>query len=539
MERITNIFRTLDEVLKKELINFFDNIQSHYLEVFKQQNINLNQIIESNEKYLEDPILEKIVNLINSFLLEIKVSSDEIKTFKQVIYDYIIKYDLHFSNYNTIFEFLRKRYVNVIILKLILDYLFNLDEKLINNSHIRELLPENFLEKLNQIRGNLNIEKSELKFINNNNIDLNFLIEEFCSNLEEKKEVKDLDILARLRQAREANLEIIDNISSNGMEKINNDLTKIEDIKIKSTTVVIESPKRLYFEHFGDLPTINNNSIPRLNINLKNILEFDFIENIKLFDLENLYYYVNIQKILGNIQSISKEGIINFLRNYINGTVFSTSRFHVPNPISNVHGLSIISELNMTNMVDFIDLLDIEMFFEDELEHFVLEKLFLNLHSLLGLMYLKKIGCEISDKSHLITPLKKINILNLEKRNLPLDILCQLTSIKLLDKEHDLTVFKKPYIHILKREMRPNCLVNDCLMDSIRTLIIFDLLELKIEESQVISDLLTRIFKNAHLFFDFKPTDTFSWRNDQLALKIELRTFFWYLILMLQFSEYF
>ncbi|MHA1678792.1 MAG: hypothetical protein ACTSW3_08450, partial [Promethearchaeota archaeon] len=93
MERITNIFRTLDEVLKKELINFFDNIQSHYLEVFKQQNINLNQIIESNEKYLEDPILEKIVNLINSFLLEIKVSSDEIKTFKQVINDYIIKYD--------------------------------------------------------------------------------------------------------------------------------------------------------------------------------------------------------------------------------------------------------------------------------------------------------------------------------------------------------------------------------------------------------------------------------------------------------------
>ncbi|MHA1328138.1 MAG: hypothetical protein ACTSRH_12585, partial [Promethearchaeota archaeon] len=93
MERITNIFRTLDEVLKKELINFFDNIQSHYLEVFKQQNINLNQIIESNEKYLEDLILEKIVNLINSFLLEIKVSSDEIKTFKQVINDYIIKYD--------------------------------------------------------------------------------------------------------------------------------------------------------------------------------------------------------------------------------------------------------------------------------------------------------------------------------------------------------------------------------------------------------------------------------------------------------------
>ncbi|MHA1196254.1 MAG: hypothetical protein ACTSSM_09175, partial [Promethearchaeota archaeon] len=114
--------------MKKELINFFDNIQSHYLEVFKQQNINLNQIIESNEKYLEDLILEKIVNLINSFLLEIKVSSDEIKTFKQVINDYIIKYDLHFSNYSTIFEFLRKRYVNVIILKLILDYLFNLDE---------------------------------------------------------------------------------------------------------------------------------------------------------------------------------------------------------------------------------------------------------------------------------------------------------------------------------------------------------------------------------------------------------------------------
>ncbi|GAI01110.1 unnamed protein product, partial [marine sediment metagenome] len=95
-------------------------------------------------------------------------------------------------------------------------------------------------------------------------------------------------------------------------------------------------------------------------------------------DLENLYYAINIFKMLGEELQVEPGYVENIVSNFISGKVFSTGRYHKPSPITIYHGLSVLSELEVLNNSELVDLLDIEMFLENELSPFIPEKLSLN-----------------------------------------------------------------------------------------------------------------------------------------------------------------
>jgi hypothetical protein len=168
------------------------------------------------------------------------------------------------------------------------------------------------------------------------------------------------------------------------------------------------------------------------------------------------------------------------------------------------------------------------MFLETELKPYFPEKLHLNCYSLLGLKILQKCGVSIMDKSHLIEAQLKLTIGDFETKELPSDLLSQLTILKLLNNQVDLNIFQNPFKEALKQLISEKSgLINDNITDSVRVLLIFDMLGVRTEESFFLNNLINTIISQLNLFQD---SGIFNWRSDKIALKAELRMLFWVLI---------
>ncbi|MFW9948487.1 MAG: hypothetical protein ACFFDX_16800, partial [Candidatus Odinarchaeota archaeon] len=217
---------------------------------------------------------------------------------------------------------------------------------------------------------------------------------------------------------------------------------------------------------------------------------------------------------------------------------FSTGKYHKPNPISNFFGLCILSELGSINQTEVIDPLDIEMFLENELKNFLPEKTSLNFFTLLSLKILERNGGIIVDKSNLIKPSIEFNLINLERKNFPADMLYHIGLLKMIDKDINLNAFKNPYNTEIKKLISPTGFINNNLTDTARALLIYDLLELRTDEFATINTLLNNVISCFNFFekADFK--EDFNWMNNKLAFKVELRMLFWTLLAFLQFSDY-
>ncbi|GAH31511.1 unnamed protein product, partial [marine sediment metagenome] len=143
------------------------------------------------------------------------------------------------------------------------------------------------------------------------------------------------------------------------------------------------------------------------------------------------------------------------------------------NPISIYHGLSILLELDLLNAFEVVDLLDIEMFLENELNKifYKSEKVALNFFTILSLKLLEKSGGIITTKSHLIEPLANLDLFNLEGFKLSTDMFFYLSLLRLLDNNIDLNNLQAPYVAELEKQILPNGSVNDNITDTARTLL--------------------------------------------------------------------
>ena len=224
----------------------------------------------------------------------------------------------------------------------------------------------------------------------------------------------------------------------------------------------------------------------------------------------------------------------NIISNYVNGGVFSTGRYHIPNPISIYYGLSILREFNMLNNGEIIDLLDIEMFLENELTNFVPEKIVLHFFTILCFKMLEKNGGSITDKKYLIDPLTKVDVFNLEGFKPASDIFFFLGLMRLLDSHIDFSNFREPYLHELKNAVASNGSLNESITETARALLSLQLLNLKDKELNIISGFVNFLNQNLNMFKDESSLNDFDWKNDKIAFKIELRMGFWLLLALSQ-----
>ncbi|MGV9205188.1 MAG: hypothetical protein ACOC44_14345, partial [Promethearchaeia archaeon] len=484
------------------------------------------------------------------------------------------------------------------LLWLLIEYLIDRDTSKIENLDLFDLLPRNFISKLDQFKDQfitstklkrlINQEMSNLEeYINPSNLEptsKEFAIEEekVKETLVEEKEGRDEGILEQLKLAKQENIaslkKSIKSSISGGITKsaetsevaqIQEETEKVMTTEFSEETLpsqVDQSPspppeestqtdsrqhveeiseqkmetldteamlikKSGYFlDYFGEFPEVDASNLEDFKINRLNLIT-SRDNNPSFLDLQNLYYYISILKMLNVDLPFPEEKINSLLEEYTENGLFVSKPKAASDPISIFYGLSILSEYNVLNKTDIIDVLEIEMFLEGELSKFIPEKLHLNFYTLLGLKILEKHGSVITPKSNLSNPLLNLKVREFENYNPPLDLFEKISLIKLLDPSADLSHFKGLYTNELKKAiLSSEKKINSTISDAARTFLTLKLLDLSKQEFKLMQNLREYISTKTEYFGQEDMQQEFNWKADMHAYKVELRMLYWALI---------
>ena len=526
MDEIVNIVTEILDFLKDDVYTLYKIYESYIRDLIISKKVNVSAIINNEKEEEVNSTIFQIISATNSAFITIGVSKNKITSNQILFQDYFLSKRRIFTDYLSFLQLGLKDYINMHLFITILEYIIDMENKILENLDLFDLLPRGFLSNLKILRKKIvisEINKKRLKKFYNkietyfNPSNLTFKLKKFEIQ-ESKEEVSEDSILKRLHDARMDNIEVLQQPIS----------------RERGEGSIYQDESQSLLSDFLDFPTVNQSIIGKLSIDAKQLIKFvkstpDFL------DLENLFYGINILKMLGVRNQFETGYINNIMSNYVNGGIFSTGMYHIPNPVSVFYGLSILFELNTLNNGEIIDLLDIEMFLENELTNFVPEKIVLNFFTILCFKMLEKNGGTITDKKYLIDPLTKVDVFNLEGFKPASDIYFFLCLMRLLDPHIDFSNFREPYLQELKDNISSNGSLNESITETARGLLSLQLLGLKDKELNIISGFVSFLNQNLNMFKDESSLNEFDWKNDKIAFKIELRMGFWLLLALSQY----
>lgn len=556
MEDIQNFLNKFLKMVKIEVFDYYDRSQSYLKDLISYKNVNLKkQTKDENEEILKET-LEKILKAIKTGLNTIGVPIHNITMVQTTFLNDIHKKGNVIDSYGSYLELYFKDYINPILFTIIIEYLFDIEVQKFENLKLFKLIPHNFIGKLNVFKEK-NIATSEVRsyFIQNNFDDvLDFtkltlkkgksqinIIDKERSPLESEKGKKSVtDILTRLEKAKMNSIERLKS-PKNKIIKIDTEILPSKPQpenkplpQPKLALPTIEQKKRA-LDYLTILPIVNPELAQKFNIDIGNLLNSRVI-NPDLLDLENLYYYISILKMLRIEFPYTFIEIKEILKKYVRDKIFSSSTDSFPDSINIFHGLSILNEFNLITNSNIIDIDKTEKFLKSKLKIFVPEKLKMNYYTLLSLIILENSEFIKENEEDYLNRISKLNILSLENSNPISDIYHIVAFIKLLDKSANLPEFKTKYLNELKTTLNSQPSSNSLITETAKTLLLLDFLDVKNQETILVSHLLKEVITTT-IFFNLESLDIdFNWRNDKLAYKIELKMVFWILLACSQYS---
>ncbi|KKN33394.1 hypothetical protein LCGC14_0804250 [marine sediment metagenome] len=556
MEDIQNFLNKFLKMVKIEVFDYYDRSQSYLKDLISYKNVNLKkQTKDENEEILKET-LEKILKAIKTGLNTIGVPIHNITMVQTTFLNDIHKKGNVIDSYGSYLELYFKDYINPILFTIIIEYIFDIEVQKFENLKLFKLIPHNFIGKLNVFKEK-NIATSEVRsyFIQNNFDDvLDFtkltlkkgksqinIIDKERSPLESEKGKKSVtDILTRLEKAKMNSIERLKS-PKNKIIKID---TEILPSKPQPENKPLPQPKlalptieqnKKALNYLTILPIVNPDLAQKFNIDIGNLLNSRVI-NPDLLDLENLYYYISILKMLRIEFPYTFIEIKEILKKYVRDKIFSSSTDSFPDSINIFHGLSILNEFNLITNSNIIDIDKTEKFLKSKLKIFVPEKLKMNYYTLLSLIILENSEFIKENEEDYLNRISKLNILSLENSNPISDIYHIVAFIKLLDKSANLPEFKTKYLNELKTTLNSQPSSNSLITETAKTLLLLDFLDVKNQETILVSHLLKEVITTT-IFFNLESLDIdFNWRNDKLAYKIELKMVFWILLACSQYS---
>lgn len=541
MEQVNFFLSNFCLTYQSEVIEYLKKCHAYIKDLLSFKKISIYIKLSEQTEFQIQETIKNIIASTNSALNTIGIPIEELVPtefiFENIYTESLSKY----TNYDEFYEYELKEYVNRYLFVSLIEYIVEVDKNKVENLDLFDLLPSKFKKKLIHYRKKNPISSEEkevlldvLEHINNyiNLKSITIILGSFNNSAEVEQEK---DIIDQLKVAKDSTLNLMQTPYESRIEKQRLD-KDIEDLK--GAMRALQEGGTTFAHYFGNFTQLSPDLIKQFKINSQN-LKKSIENNPEFLDLENLFYIISITKMVGTEIKFSKSEILEYIKPHINARVFSSSIYHKANPISNAYGLSILSELNFINNTEIVDLLDIEMFLENEFTSFIPEKLLLNFYSLVALKLLEKRGNIITDKNDLLKELISLDVSTFPEKNVPLDMLCHLASIKLIQESRDVTRLKEAYYNELKDSLEQDGSIKHNLTDSARALIVLKLLELESPNDEVISRLINFIKKN-NTFFQTDPSNNlFNWQNDFLAFKVELRMLFWVCLALSQFEDFF
>ncbi|MHA2006792.1 MAG: hypothetical protein ACXABO_04595 [Promethearchaeota archaeon] len=576
MEIYLNFLTDFLTSLRNEVLEYYNSVHLYLKDLVSYKNIDLKKNLkEESEEILQDTIL-KIIKAIKTGLNTIGVSINKLSDTQDTYLEKIKEIQGSIPNYNTYLELYLNDHINKLLFEILMEYLYDVDVDKIKTLNLFKLITQNFNKKLQQfkeikilatnIRNEISIQGIE-EYLNFS--DLTIKIELMKVNPKKKatlpvnKEIKTLDkrekkseeqdILTQLQNAKNDFIETLktpkrdlikSTIQQQEKNANKNDLIKIEkegpltpSTTNESNLVILSSSQTsaLFIEQLGKLQYVDPEFAKKININIVNLINSRVV-NPDFLDLENLFYYISILKMLNIEFPFTPIEIIEILKNYISKKIFSSSKSEPPDPVSIFYGLAIITELNLIYKTNVISLDAVEEFLKTELRGFMPEKLKLNYYTLLSLKLLARNEVVDSNRENLLNPVLNLDLSKIEEYNPTFDIYNKISIIKIIDKQKDLSKFIPPYISEIKKELVSNGSIDDSITKSSITLLILDLLNLKDQESAFCSRLLNYILNTTKFFSLENLNRDFNWRIDKIAYKIELRMLFWALLACSQYK---
>ncbi|TFG25686.1 MAG: hypothetical protein EU529_00300 [Promethearchaeota archaeon] len=533
MEEVAPILEKFIQLFKDEIFNFYFRSFNYIKDILAEKEINLEKKPSQDSEETRKTNIETMLNAIKLAFMTIGVPKNKLEESMKQFNTLTKKNPDDYPDYNSYFERDLKDYIDQILFEILFDYLIDLDTKKMENLDLFDLLPRGFINRLNKFKHN-KIPSSDIREAIKEcmeEIKNSVVPSDYLTKKEEKIIKGDMVIKSatpeELKEFEEKRI-----VSKVGPSKPK---VSIQEVIPEKLNFQLPQKQKLFLDSIGSFSPINSDIINEFNIDIAN-LKNSKDSNLEFLNLENLFYFISILRMLNIELSLNAKQIIEIARKYVNGKIFRASKESTPDPINNFFGLAILSELNLlyNDNIEFVDLTDIQRFLESELKDFIPEKLHLNFFTILCLKILEKSGGIIALKTNLINSILSLDILsnseNIKEYNPVLDILEHLASIKLLDKKANLSHFKSLYMSKLKKLITQNGMINDTITDSARALLIIDLLDLKKAEYTICQILLTHIIKNVRYFNSEDLKKEFNWKTDKLAYTIELRMLFWTLL---------
>ena len=582
MEDQLNFLTEFLSLMKNDVVDYYKRSQLYLKDLVSYKNINLKIITSTETIEVFEATLIKMLKAIKTGLNTLGVPISKLTEIQNNYLNEMNKSSIEMYDYNSCLQHYLNEYVNRILFEILIEYLLDLDIKKIEALELFKLVPSSFIDKLDHFKKQNNISDNMKEYItlsgieeylnisdlsikieipkkNPNKIDISIMNEERESGNTEEKKGDKLDILKQLEEARKDSIETlkapkteafktsIEQLKGTNLQK---DYQKVADVVKHIPSIIpkdnIKTPRTpeieyitvgkavIFLDYIGNLPSIDSEIINRFKINTVNLLNSRVV-NPDFLDLESLFYYISIMKMLGIEFPFTSIEILEILKNYISEMMFSFSKNNLPDPVNIFYGLAIITELDLIHRTNIISLQAIEEFLMAEFNAFMPEKLKLNYYTLLALKMLGKNEIISSNKERLLPQVLGLDLLNLEGFHPTLDIYNHIGFVKMLDRNIDLSKFNTPYINELKKSLTPNGAIDDLITESARTLLILNLLDMKNQESVLCSRLLNFIIRSTDFFSLENLNKDFNWRIDKIAYKIELRMLFWALLACTQY----
>ncbi|MHA1986658.1 MAG: hypothetical protein ACW98D_08475 [Promethearchaeota archaeon] len=573
MEDQLKFFTDFLSVMKNDVLNYYRRSHLYLKDLVSYKNINLKLITSTETAEVYEVTLIKMLKAIKTGLNTLGVPISKLTEIQNSYLNEMNKRSSEGYDYNYCLQQYLNEYVNMILFEILIEYVLDLDTKKIEALVLFKLVPPSFVDKLDRFRKQNKYSDNRKEYIslssieeylnisdlsitvdatkkNPNKINNSIMNEERDSRKTEKKEDDELDILKKLEEAKKDSIETLKTPKTevfkpsieqmdktnikNEYQEFTEDFTQVSSIIEKKYST--QEKTEIFLDNLGSLPTLDQEIINRFKINTVNLLNSRVV-NPDFLDLESLFYYISILKMLGIEFPFNSIEILEILKNYISKMVFSYSKYDTSDPVYVFYGLAIITELDLVHRTNIINLQAIEEFLMEGFKRFIPEKLKLNYYTLLSLKMLERNEIISSNKDGFLAQVLGLNLLNLKGFNPTLDIYNHIASIKILDRNIDLSKFTSPYMNELKKILTKNGAIDDLITESARTLLIINLLNLKNQESVMCSRLLNFIITSTSFFSLENINKDFNWRIDKLAYKIELRMLFWALLACTQYSS--
>ncbi|MFW9826477.1 MAG: hypothetical protein ACFFEY_02535, partial [Candidatus Thorarchaeota archaeon] len=524
---------------------YYQKAYSYLKDLITYKKINLNKKIKSESESDFNHTLGLMLKAINTGLNTIGIHKDVLNNIQNNFVNSLNKNDSSIVNYNSCFDSYLKDHVNKLLIEILFDYLTDSDYKKLENVNLFDLLPPYFISKLNELKKShfktpqivdLFKQKDFFKFINS--IDL---------TVKEIEKPTEIDILNQLKTAKEGSIKTLETFkkeTSSKMSSVQEIRTSSEGVSTSYKTEEMEKSIDSRFEtllntgsfidYFGNFNPIHSDIIMRFKINKKNIVNSELI-NREFFDLENLFYYISILKML-NLEFPFKNSDVNeILPNYIRENIFTSSKQDIPDIISIFYGLSIFSELDLFNKTNLIDIRKIYNFILSELANIVPKKVMLNTYVLLCLKLILTVEKQIDLKDLSLEPIVNFDLLSIDNSKTITHMYYLLVALKLLGKEKTINRIQENYGIEIKKLFNQNNPLFELITESGKTLLILSLLELKEKEQELCANLLNQILNKTSFFYLENVNRNFNWQTDKLAFKIELEILYWALLACSQY----